>query len=269
MGRHKKHNYNRTVFAVRIEELQWQNNYTDAYVLEHLTDEKGIPIINDKQVLDSYKSGKRRPGNFDEALKAFSRFYDVTTDYLLGLSDTPNPQIKSVQEATGLSEGAVRRLVQFRDKSPQVLAMVDAIIAGTSEEDMSFFNLYRQMYNDYKDSKANNVSTGIDAEMMKMQNRVFFMQAVYDRWRKSVIAKLSEQFDREILEEQDEYEHSQEFFNQIPVEELSGHTVRTIRIQLSGNPTVTPVNSEHAAGIIEIQSSGTPIVTPVNNDNNE
>ena len=206
MGRHKKHHYNRTVFAVRIEELQRQHNYTNEYVLEHLTDENDFPLISDLQVLNSYKSGKRRPRSFDEALKAFSRFYDVTTDYLLGLSDAPNPQIKSVQEATGLSECAVRRLVQFRDNSPELLAMLDAIIAGTSEEDTnSWFNLYQQIYNDYKDSKENSASTEIYTEMMKMQKRVFFMQAVYDRWRRIVIAKLSEQFDRNILIEQDEY----------------------------------------------------------------
>lgn len=212
MGRKKKNDYKRTVFAKRIEELQLLRGYSSEYVLEHLLGDSGMPLINDRQVLDSYKSGKRKPRDFDEALEAFAKFYGVTADYLLGLEDTPSHQVKAVQEVTGLSEDAVRRLMQFKAGYPHIMAMVDAIIAGVAEDDIAYYlNLYRQIYEDYMDIKLGVMDSAYD--MMKMQQRFFRTQSLYNYWQSIVIAKLASQFDNEMLMEADrrEYEQSQEY----------------------------------------------------------
>ncbi len=130
-------------FCKRIGELQRLRGYSANFVMENLFFDDGEPVIKDRQVLDKYKSGDREPKHFEATVRAFAKFYGVTTDYLLGMDDTPNPQIKSVQEFTGLSDDAIKRLVELKDTYPDILAMVDAIFTGTAEEDITFFiNLY-------------------------------------------------------------------------------------------------------------------------------
>lgn len=208
------------IFAKRIGELQLLRGYTTNYVMENLFFDDGEPVINDRQVLDKYKSGERTPRYFEDTVKAFAKFYDVTADYLLGLNDTPNPQIKSVQEVTGLSAEAIKRLTQFKNEYPDILAMVDAIIAGTTAEDVAdYITLYNQIYSDYRDSKRPDKEVkGLLSEMNTVQRRFFLTQALYNYWQRIVTAKLAPSFDKEMLMEADrsQYEHSQEFFNTIP-----------------------------------------------------
>lgn len=217
MARPKKHEYEKTAFAKRIVELQEKHGYTDQYVVDNLVNENNATLIGNVQTYGSYKSGKRKPQDFDSHLKAFAKFYDVTTDYLLGIDDTPKPQVKSVQDATGLSESSVRKLMLFKDKYAEIMKMIDAIISGASDEDITFYiNLYSQIYNDYKDSKSEITDSAYD--MDKMQHRFLLSQSMYSYWQDIVTAKLAPQFDKEILAEKDryEYEHSQEFREGIP-----------------------------------------------------
>ena len=207
-------------FGERIGELQRLRGYSTNYVMENLFFDDGEPVINDRQVLDKYKSGKRSPQHFEATVRAFAKFYDVTTDYLLGLDDTPNPQIKAVQDVTGLSTEAIRRLTQLKDQYPDILAMVDAIIAGTAAEDIvDYITLYNQIYSDYRDSKQPDKEVkGLLSEMDTVQRRFFLTQTLYNYWQRIVTAKLAPSFDKEMLMEADrnQYEHSQEFFDTIP-----------------------------------------------------
>lgn len=217
MARPKKHEYEQTEFAKHIVELQQKHGYSDQYVVDNVLDEYNFILMTDTQVYTSYKSGKRKPRDFDSALKAFAKFYDVTTDYLLGIDETPKPQVKSVQDATGLSESSVRKLMSFKDNYPNIMNMIDAVISGASDEDVIYYiNLYSQIYNDYKDSKSGVTDSAYD--MGKQQHRFLFTQNMYTYWQNIVISKLAPQFDREILEEEDRiaYEHSQEFIDSIP-----------------------------------------------------
>ena len=209
-----------TFFPKRIKELQLLRGYSTNYVMENLFFDDGEPVINDRQVLDKYKSGQRAPQYFEDTLKAFAKFYDVSTDFLLGADDVPNRQIKSVQEVTGLSEDAIRRLTQLKDQCPDILAMVDAIIAGTEEDaDIAdYITLYNQIFEDYKETTGDKGVSGLAVEMYKIQKRFFLTQALYAHWQRVVTAKLAPKFDREIVLEEDhyQYEHSQEFFDTIP-----------------------------------------------------
>ena len=216
MGRKKKNNDKRTIFAERIEKLQLLNGYSSEYVLNNLLDDEGTPLINDQQTLSNYKSGKRKPQNFDKALKAFAKFYDVTTDYLLGLDDTPNPQIKSVQDFTDLSDDAVKGLVVLKNTQPDVLAMVDALLtSATSEHITLLFNLYQQIYDDYQDIKEGRNDSAYD--MMKMQIRFLLTQRFYEHLKYIVIDKLAPRFDNQMLVDADwyEYRQSQEYLDTI------------------------------------------------------
>lgn len=216
MARPKKHDYEQTDFAKRIVKLQIEHGYTDQYVVDNLVNENNATLIGNVQTYGSYKSGKRKPQDFDNYLKAFAKFYDVTTDYLLGIDDTSKPQVKSVQDATGLSESSVRKLILFKNKYPDIMKMIDVIISGSSDEDITYYiSLYNQIYNDYKDSKLE--ITDSDYDMNKMQHRFLLTQSMYSYWQNIVTAALAPQFDKEILleEKRINYEHSQEFIGEI------------------------------------------------------
>ena len=218
MARPKIHNYEQTAFAKSISNLQTEHGYSDNYVMEHIVNEFGATLIENVQTYSSYKSGKRKsPRDFPDLLIAFSKFYDVTTDYLLGLEETANHQVKAVQDVTGLSDKATRRLMSFHDKYPNLLQMIDVLLCESSDEDITFFlNLYNQIYKEYKDTKAGDASSFYDYE--KMQHRFLRMQQMYNYISATVRVGMASTFDEQILIEKAEnnYYHSQEYIDTIP-----------------------------------------------------
>ena len=238
MDEQKKKN---AYFGKRIGELQRLRGYSTNYVIENLFFDNGEPVINDRQVLDKYKSGIRNPQHFEATVRAFAKFYNVTTDYLLGADDVPNRQIKSVQEVTGLSEQAIRRLTQLKDEYPDVLAMIDAIIAGTEEDKdiADYITLYNQIFEDYKETSGDKGVSGLAAEMRKVQKRFFLTQALYAHWQRIVTAKLAPTFEKEkkMEEDQREFEQTQKDFDAMRDIDASRQTII--------NFTVSPVAGDN------------------------
>lgn len=228
MGRPKTIKYDKTMFAIRIGELQKEYGYTDEYVIQNIVDDMGNKLINDMQVLGSYKSGKRMPRDFYDVLKAFSKFYTVTTDYLIGTENTKNHQIKHISEVTGLSDTSIRKLIKFNNeayKYPGILDMIDAIISGTSDEDITYYlNIYTQIYKDYKDAKSAISDSSYD--IGKMQHRFLLTQSLYSYWKDVVTSKLSARFDEEILTEQNGY--SEDFIDSIIAAEAEFQNINSI-----------------------------------------
>lgn len=203
-------------FCKRIGELQRLQGYSTNYVMENLFFDDGEPVIKDRQLLNKYKSGDREPQRFEDTVRAFAKFYDVTTDYLLGLDDTPNPQIKSVQDFTGLSDDAVKGLVVLKNTQPDVLAMVDALLTSAASEHITLlYNLYQQIYDDYQDIKEGVSDSAYD--MTKMHIRFLLTQRFYEHLKYVVINKLTPRFDNQMLVDADwyEYRQSQEYFDTI------------------------------------------------------
>lgn len=223
MGRPKIHNYEQTAFSRSISNLQKERGYTDDYVMEHVVDDFGNTLLNDVQTYSAYKSGKRKsPRDFPDILRAFSKFYGVTTDYLLELEPTPNHQVKAIQNVTGLSEQAARRLMSFHDNCPDILKMIDVLLSDSANEDVMFFiSLYNQIYEDYKDMKSGDTSSFYN--LAKMQHQFLQMQQMYNYISATVRAGLASTFDKQMLIEEDEnnYYHSQEYIDTIP--DVSGN----------------------------------------------
>ena len=206
MGDKKLGSMENETFGKRIEGLRAKNGYTIDKVVDLLRDENGDCLISDSQSYNNYKTGKRQHKNFAALLTAFSRLYGVSVDYLLGLADSPTPQVQAIKDVTGLSDEAAQKLMIFHDEYPYVLKMVDAIICGTSDEDiLYFFNLYRQILNDYRDSFA-----GISAEQMiiQAQHRQHFLADFYSFIREVVTKNLIKEFNADISLEQQERQYS-------------------------------------------------------------
>jgi len=73
-------------------------------------EEMGIPY----QTLKKYVDGKSECPAYN--LELISKYYEVTVDYLLGLTDisTTNPNIRAIGDYTGLSEEAIMTLHKWK-----------------------------------------------------------------------------------------------------------------------------------------------------------
>lgn len=78
-------------------------------------------------------------------LVKISKYYNVTTDYLLGLTDNPsiNPDIQNACEVTGLSEKSVENLIEVRSYKNDFFNPVDEFIKCS---DFDMFVLYIHEY---------------------------------------------------------------------------------------------------------------------------
>lgn len=95
------------VFKIRLRELRGNKNQTD------VAKEIGIS----RSALSYYESGERTPDI--NVLYSIAKYYNVTADYLLGLSDIPKPDIEdaSIEAKTGLNKKAITQLKAIKSAS--------------------------------------------------------------------------------------------------------------------------------------------------------
>lgn len=222
MGRQKKssYKYEDTAFAKRINELQLKYGYTDEEVLNKL-EQENCPIAN-VQTYASYKSGKRQPRDFDIMLAAFSRIYGVTAGYLIGTEDVPNPQIKSVQDATGLSETAAAALMRLKDGTVNLLPLTDTILSAMEGENVWLYSdIFQQMYRDYSDSlkagcskkPSDSEKTGTAQDFFSEREHMNYMRLhiitrIYQLWYETMAAKMPWVFEAEREKEEARLEYA-------------------------------------------------------------
>lgn len=127
------------IFAKRLVDLREKKEITQ----QTLADNLGIT----RQSLSLYEQAERTI-NIDLLVK-ISKFFDVSTDYLLGLTQakTTDTDFKSVCDYTGLSEEAIKTICEI-SKSPDRLCS-NAINLILSSPKFSIFMLgVRQWLND-------------------------------------------------------------------------------------------------------------------------
>ncbi len=109
-------------FARRLRKLLRERRVTQ----EELANSVGVK----RQSVASWKDGKTVPdaGN----LLGISRYFNVSCDYLLGVSEvpTPNLDLQSIHKKTGLSEESIKILVDCygRDKANSITLTVNALL---------------------------------------------------------------------------------------------------------------------------------------------
>ena len=108
---------------------------------------KGIGIA--RQTVAQYQMGSTQPTA--EKLLAIADFFNVSVDYLLGRTSfkTPNPNIRTLCEDTGLSEEAITKLEKFKTECVNdyylglaKLRLIDAFIISENLNDFIFRILY-------------------------------------------------------------------------------------------------------------------------------
>lgn len=198
MGRKQTNTYDSTPFSRRICQLQEEHGYTDQEVIEGVIDENGNPLITGEQAYKTHKTARSQPNNIQDMLRGYARFYGVSIDYLLEMTDDQTPEVGTVNEIVGLSAAAVRQLTALKDESPVLLEMVDAILSAAAAENIA--SLYARIYKDYKEAKAD--IPDMFPEMSEAQ-QTRFAKDFYKRLQSIVVDKLSLLFDREMMNEED------------------------------------------------------------------
>lgn len=104
--------------AERIKQLRLQHNWTQG----ELADRSEL----ERKSIIRYENGQNIPGG--KALTALARVFGVTTDYLLGLSNDPQPIPASESALSALELEAIQALRRARTED-QRLRLLDALKA--------------------------------------------------------------------------------------------------------------------------------------------
>ena len=133
------------VFAKRIRYLLDENKKTQ----QALADQLGIK----RQAVSNYCNGSTQP-NLEKLLQ-ISKCFNVSIDYLLGKVEVPTPDItiRQINERTGLSEKAIKKLSKIKDFDAirETLFTLNAILEHEDfEEFIKISHSYRlEVYKDF------------------------------------------------------------------------------------------------------------------------
>ena len=122
--------------------------------------------------ISSIENAKLKPNAMDVANLAIK--FDVSSDYLLGLTDvkTPDIQVKTICEKTGLTEESVERLCELinADKDRIVFTFLNALIAYPSLWSMALqYDVIKKHQKYYQERKIRfkNISEYLSTEAGK------------------------------------------------------------------------------------------------------
>lgn len=118
------------IFAQRLSELRHERKLTQ----KDLSNQLHIQRVS----IAKYETSERKPSLID--LLQFANFFDVPTDYLLGLSDVKSydTDLNSICQYTGLDEKAVAALRQFNTKEHKdLMGIVNRLISEGVLTDMA------------------------------------------------------------------------------------------------------------------------------------
>lgn len=97
----------KSVLAERMTELRKKHNFTQEDIAKYLD--------CNRATVANYENGKRQP-DYNTLIKLAKR-YNVTTDYLLGVTDvtTTDKDLKFICDYTGLNEKSIITLSKFKE----------------------------------------------------------------------------------------------------------------------------------------------------------
>ena len=124
-----------TVFPDRLSDLI--NEKQKLGISQNVIAEK---LEVSKSVLSEWASGKKKPSL--KNLCNLSQYFGVSADYLLGITDARSvePDIRAIQEYTGLSDNALKTLRFFNGFPVAVPFLIGSRLPVKSDSVISFFN---------------------------------------------------------------------------------------------------------------------------------
>ena len=126
-----------TIFRDRLEQLRAQHAQTIEQACEYIEKESGIKVtrrtytywINEHTDKDGMR--KYRAPSIENLL-AIAKAYEVSTDFLLGLSDYTSAERDCIGKETGLSDKAIKHLQRIRTSEPhETVSCIDWIMSNS------------------------------------------------------------------------------------------------------------------------------------------
>lgn len=108
------------VFPKRLKEIMEKRGENQTSLAKKITEQY---VTIQRQTISLYMNGQSKPDT--ERLTAIAKVLDVSADWLLGLVDTPSPDmdLKYICEQTGLSEDTVKTLQKHRKTNDNDFAL--------------------------------------------------------------------------------------------------------------------------------------------------
>lgn len=126
--------------AELLHELRTSRGLTPQKLSDEIKKECGVSISADSlsnyevTYTQNHSRSYKTKGMKIEFLRALSKYYGISTDYLLGISDIPciNPDMKSAMKFTGLSESAIQmiKVLQQENKSPRGIEILNLLLSA-------------------------------------------------------------------------------------------------------------------------------------------
>ena len=131
----------------RLEDLRKEKKLSFEHLSKQLA-ERGVSIshtnLKNYEINDPLHPlyGRTRSMSI-EYLVAFADFYDVSVEYLLGLSNSRKQEYNNISEQLGLCDGAIEELIRCKEKSgskedPKMYAQQDTAILNDFLTSMEF-----------------------------------------------------------------------------------------------------------------------------------
>lgn len=79
-----------------------------------------------------YINNKRSPDI--EMLSRIASLFDVSADYLIGLSDTKRPENNDISSRSGLSESSIEKICSIKERNADIISVFDKMISTLTFE---------------------------------------------------------------------------------------------------------------------------------------
>lgn len=170
------------------------NLLTPGERVEDLIKEKGGSITGDAEkigtsqcTLSDFINGKRSIRS--DTLKKLCEYYNVSSDYILGLSDVPtrNETIQEINAKTGLSQEAITALIV--DKTCEDTALVDFISFLISKKERASLLIKAVLQTNKLNSTQQIGCLDIDGNDVELE-----MEALYKTYAEKLFWEIASQY---------------------------------------------------------------------------
>lgn len=194
------------VFAVRLRKLMNERKININSVA------KAVGITH--QAITQYANGETQP-NAEKIVK-LAKHFDVSSDYLLGLSDVPSQDesVKSIHEKTGLSEDAIAVLTDSRQNA-------DSAAGNIVNHLLTAENFVKLAYNLYERDQSSSRKMTIGSKLSPLSMRELysylanvevekiFGQTIFEKWSDYTYIALQNACLSEVMNELDKDEQEE------------------------------------------------------------
>lgn len=185
--------------GLKFERIPNIRKYTIKKMLDDIEESYGIEIPY--QNFNLYTKNSSFPDL--DVIKIFANLFQVSFEYMCGMTDIENEINSKVQEIIHLNSDAINTLIYFRE-CKEALCILNGLLADAKNSESLFINMYQQMYEFYVESKTN----GNNADFQHMQEflmkRMQYSEAVNRYIESNTLPFVQEDFDKQLESELNE-----------------------------------------------------------------